>query len=561
MKGIQDTSSETFRQLLGNGLNYVIPKFQRDYSWDTEQWDDLWQDLMGLLDNKEAAHYMGYLVLQTHDNKVFNVIDGQQRLTTLSILILAVLKNLKKLQENGKDADNNKIRRDTLFNSYIGYLDPVTLLTSNKLELNRNNNSFYRSYLTVLGNLPARGLNSSERLMKNCFVWFEHRVSEKFKEGKSLAGFIDNVVDKIFFTVIKVSDELNAFKVFETLNARGVQLSSADLLKNYLFSVADTEGVHGSELIDLEEWWSKVIDKLGNENFPEFLRAFWNSYNKTTRKNELFKAMRDSIKTKNDVFKLIRELNEKADIYMALNNPHDEFWKERPDKEVESYIEELNLFNVKQPIPLLIRAYEKLPFEAFKKLLKICSIISFRYNIIGGLNPNEQETAYNNTALSIYKNDEKYLSELKSIYPSDDSFENNFSQKEFKLTTRNKKIVRYIFSKIEKKLGGIDFYGTLTDDYTIEHIMPENPNETWQVSDEILEKNVNRIGNLTILEKNLNKSAENKSYAEKLEIFKQSTFKLNRFAEKFNDEWGERQIVIRQKNLAKDAKTIWRLDF
>jgi len=92
MKGIQGTSNKTYRQLMGNGLRYEIPKFQRDYTWDTEQWDDLWQDLKTLLLNEEEEHYMGYLVLQTSNNKNFQIIDGQQRLTTLSILILSTLK-------------------------------------------------------------------------------------------------------------------------------------------------------------------------------------------------------------------------------------------------------------------------------------------------------------------------------------------------------------------------------------------------------------------------------------------------------------------------------------
>ncbi len=135
MKGIQDTSSKTYRQLMGNGLRYEIPKFQRDYTWESEQWDDLWQDIKSLLMNEESEHYMGYLVLQTSNNKNFLIIDGQQRLTTLSILILATLKCLKDLVESGVDAEKNHRRKENLQNSYIGYVDPVTLISNNKLIL------------------------------------------------------------------------------------------------------------------------------------------------------------------------------------------------------------------------------------------------------------------------------------------------------------------------------------------------------------------------------------------------------------------------------------------
>lgn len=90
------TENNTLRKLIGNGLTYKIPRFQRDYSWDAEQWEDLWVDIMGIIDEStDSAHYMGYLVLQSTDDKSFDVIDGQQRLTTATLIILAVLKNFK----------------------------------------------------------------------------------------------------------------------------------------------------------------------------------------------------------------------------------------------------------------------------------------------------------------------------------------------------------------------------------------------------------------------------------------------------------------------------------
>ncbi len=85
------TENNTFRKLIGNGLSYRIPRFQRDYSWTDEEWEDLWQDLLGTLQpDGEPVHYLGYLVLQSPDDKTFEVIDGQQRLTTVTIVILAI---------------------------------------------------------------------------------------------------------------------------------------------------------------------------------------------------------------------------------------------------------------------------------------------------------------------------------------------------------------------------------------------------------------------------------------------------------------------------------------
>ncbi|MEZ4659761.1 MAG: DUF262 domain-containing protein [Caldilineaceae bacterium] len=209
---------------MGNGLTYRVPRFQRDYSWTEEEWDDLWQDILGILPHgSEPAHYMGYLVLQTNDNRTFEIIDGQQRLTTLSLLVLAILNNIKRLVDADIDTKNNQRRLEQLRNSYIGFLDPVTLIPVSKLALNRNNDVYYQNYIVPLGRLPQRNLNSSERLLRMHFRGLTRRFASIFastSEGAEFARLIDQFADKLFFTVITVTDELNAFKVFETLNAR-----------------------------------------------------------------------------------------------------------------------------------------------------------------------------------------------------------------------------------------------------------------------------------------------------------------------------------------------------
>ena len=107
------TENNTFRKLVGNGLTYRIPRFQRDYSWTDVEWDDLWTDILETAKpDGEPAHYMGYLVLQSQDDRSFDVIDGQQRLTTLSIVVLAILRNLRKLIDAGDSPNDNKVRME-----------------------------------------------------------------------------------------------------------------------------------------------------------------------------------------------------------------------------------------------------------------------------------------------------------------------------------------------------------------------------------------------------------------------------------------------------------------
>lgn len=265
-----NTANQTFRQIMGNGLLYRVPPFQRDYSWTEDEWEDLWQDMLGLLEKDgEPAHYMGYLVLQSSDNKHFDIIYGQQRLTTISILILASLSRLQTLVKNDIDAHRNQLRKDNLQNSYIGYVDPVTLVSRAKLELNRHNNSFYKTYLTPLANIPQRGLNASEHQLRKAFFWLESKLKHQCHDsGEAIASFIDQIADKLFFTVITVTDELNAFKVFETLNSRGVRLSATDLLKNYLFSIIASGDTHETEVETLENLWERILGELGSESFP-----------------------------------------------------------------------------------------------------------------------------------------------------------------------------------------------------------------------------------------------------------------------------------------------------
>jgi uncharacterized protein with ParB-like and HNH nuclease domain len=557
MKGIHGTSNKTYRQLMGNGLRYEIPKFQRDYSWEAEHWDDLWQDIRALLADEDNEHYMGYLVLQTSNNKEFQIIDGQQRLTTMSLLILSTLKCLKELVDSGIEAENNLKRKDSLLNSYIGYVDPVTLISNNKLKLNRNSDDYYKQHLVLLKELPLRNTNASEKHMRECFNWYYDRIKKEFNTGESLAAFIDNIVDKLFFTVIEVTDQLNAFKVFETLNARGVQLSSADLLKNYLFFVVDETKPHISEIEELENIWSKIVGKLGEQKFEDYLRYYWNSIHKSVGKKNLFKTIKGNIKSKEQVFELIRNLNDTADLYLAIQNPEDEFWRDKP--EIRKSLKELKLFQIRQINSLFLSALRNLEVENFRKLAKICSVISFRYNIIGGLNPNAQEDVYNTVALKISSNKRFEVADFQTIYVSDLNFENDFSTKEFKNTTRNHKIVKYILSKIEvyQHKNEID---PESDLFTIEHILPENADDTWgNFTFEEINRSVYRMGNLTLLERKLNREAGQKGYVEKIVFFAQSNSELTKTLPDNFNTWNEDKLAARQRELAKHAKAIWKI--
>ncbi len=550
--------------MVGNGIIYSVPRFQRDYSWTAIEWDDLWQDIEGLFEEGgEEEHYMGYLVLQSKDSKNYDVIDGQQRLTTLSILVLAFLGNLKKLIEDDIEPEKNQQRLDQLRSTFIGYLDPVTLIPKSKLNLNRNNNNLYQTYLVPLETAPKRNLKATEHLMRKAYDWFFNAVKQKFssnRRGDILAQYIDSLSDKLFFTVIKVNDELNAYKVFETLNARGVKLSSTDLLKNYLFAVVHNHGSDEREMTELDNRWERLVGLIGSDSLPDFLRTYWNSQNRFVRHSELFKRIRESISSKGEVFSLMRDLESSAHIFAALPSGEDALWT----NEQKKYVKILRMFNVRQLYPLLLSGYKKFSEADFTSLLRSCCVISFRYNIIGNLATNEQERVYNRLAVELSTNSistlQDLINALGTLYVSDDKFRADFSEKELRTTqARNKRVVRYILFEIEKHVSN-NAYDFESDSYNLEHIMPESIQEGWDnIEDRDHDQFVYRLGNMTILNKSVNRDLGNTDFLTKKAKYLESEFALTQRVANENSEWNPERIAEHQKWMARQATSIWRI--
>lgn len=565
------TTNNTFRQLIGNGLTYRIPRFQRDYSWTNEEWEDLWLDLLSCLQSEgESSHYMGYLVLQSPDDRSFEVIDGQQRLTTVSIIVLAVLKNMQRLVDAGNERDANSRRMEQIRQTYIGYLDPVTLIARPKLSLNRNNNSYYQDFLVPLGHLPQRGFRASEHLLRKAFEWFDRRVAEYLKkssgqEGMRLAQFVEDISDRLFFTVITVTDELNAYKVFETLNARGVRLSATDLLKNYLFSVLDKrEGAESAgrehELRTLEERWEAMVGRLGAESFPDFLRVHWNSRRGFARQAELFKTMRNKVRNREEVFRLLREMEQDLDTYLALSSPELSDWA----PEAKGYAATLKTFNVRQPYPLLLAAKRSFDAADFAGLLRACVVISLRFNVICGYSAAEQERSYNAVAERIACGDvpglAATLAALQSVYPNDAAFRAAFTEKTIRTTqSRNNRVVRYILCALEKHLSG-DALDFSSDTFNVEHVLPQNPEQGWpQFSDEEAEAFIYRLGNMTLLRAGANRDLGNAGYGAKREVLLAGNFALSRKLAEDHANWTPEDIVTHQTWMGAQASAIWRI--
>lgn len=560
------TENNTFRKLIGNGLTYRIPRFQRDYSWTGAEWEDLWADILATLEGRDdPSHYMGYLVLQSPDDKTFDVIDGQQRLTTLSLIVLAALKNLQRLVAAGNDPDANRRRMEQIRQTYIGYLDPVTLIARPKLTLNRNNNAYYQTHIVPLGHLPQRGFRASEHLLRKAFEWFDRQISAYLKtrtgdEGKRLAQLVEDISDHLFFTVITVTDELNAYKVFETLNARGVKLSATDLLKNYLFSVLDRGDETEHELRALEDRWETIVGRLQAENFPDFLRVHWNSRHGFTRQTDLFKTIRAKVTDRAAVFELLRGMEEDLDTYLALSSPEASDWP-ADDKRLVGV---LKTFRVRQPFPLLLAARRHFDASDFTGLLRATVVVSMRYNVIGAYSTGEQERTYNSVAERIARRElptlAKALPAMRSIYPDDETFRNAFANKVIRTTdARNNRVVRFILCALEKHLSQQD-YDFYSDAFNIEHILPQNAPDGWGgFGNDDAEAMLYRLGNMTLLDRGVNRDIGAGDYAVKREIYRASHFALTKKLANDHGEWTPEQIAARQNWMANQAAAIWRI--
>lgn len=561
-----DTKTVTLNEVLGNGKKLQVPLFQRDYSWDEDNWEDLWNDILNS-EQTGSVHYMGSVVLQNIDGKNYYIIDGQQRFATLSILILALINKIRTLADNDVDKEANRERVEILMNQYIGQKDPTSLRYSSKLSLNENNDAFYQQRLVAFKEpVNQMKLSDSEKLLWNAYLFFSKVIDERFKQdlsGERIAYFLNEIVgERLMFIQIVVENELNAYTVFETLNSRGLELTSTDLLKNYLFSlVAKSE----TDLRQVRAQWKKIIDIVGLKAFPIFLRQYLNTRMNLISKEYLFKAVKQMVQDGEQVFALLDELEKNAYVYIALFTPDDVLWEN--DKEIREDIRALTLFRVTQCNSLLMIAYDKLSVADFKKVLRAIVSLSFRYNVIAKLQTNDMEKVYNRASVRIFKSEDitvrQILEDIRPIYLNDEDFKRYFEHKV--MNTNNsatRKLVRYILYKVEAALPNGLHADFEIDTGTIEHILPEAYTEDWSAdfSEEEAENYRYRLGNLTLLEsKKNNREAAAKSFEEKKEIYANSQYALSRKIEA--SEWTPKMIHHRQARIASVACGIWKIQY
>jgi hypothetical protein len=492
------------------------------------------------------------------------VIDGQQRFTTLTILALAIIKTIEELIERGEEPEANNERAQYFRRLVLGEKDPTSLTAVGRLTLSKGDDEFFHDYLLQFSRPPVlRRLPESNQRLLETYDYFKEEIGKEFAAaltGETLSRFLnETVARRLQFIVITVEDDSNAYLLFETLNARGVGLSPADLIKNYLYSLVATSE---ADLERMDRLWRRVTGTTSQERFPEFLRFHLTCIHGRVRRERLFRTIRDQVRDSRSAFKLLVDIEQTAELFAALRDSTHDLW--RSNQEDRRRIRALTIFGVTQIFPVLFAAFERFSRQDFSRVLKLAETLSFRYQIIGRLETSILESVYAETARKVYSGEIKSPSvlfrALSRIYVTDDQFRADIDNFSVQTSGRGKKLARYILFELERDASHAQI-DMDSDQATIEHIFPENPTEDWvqAFSPRQAEISTYRIGNLTLLEPGLNRDAANRPYRDKLTLYARSGYSLTRGI--VVEEWSPEAIAARQSSLADRAVHIWRSDF
>jgi len=547
-------------EILRKPFAYMVPFYQRDFAWTEEQVQALWDDLTNaLLDRGADDYFLGAIVISpSSKDKAKEIVDGQQRLATASMLFSAIAKAW--LHIGDKDRAGG-VQRD-----YLGTEDRRTKTILPKIKLNETNESAFHS-VVLDRTIPTQAalktwkqsnigiLNAFQLIDKELTKWLTG-FSDKESALLDLEEFIANQLSMI---VIEVGNDADAFIIFETLNDRGLDLAVSDLVKNYLFAQA------GTHIEWFKQGWLEVTTLVGTGGLTQFLRHYWLSTKGLVRERDLYRELRKNIKTSTRARQFLDELKSAATIYAALSNPEHSYWADLPP-ESETYLEALITFKVTQFRPVALAALQVLPPNKAAKVLHLLEVISFRYTVVSALGTGKLEKIYTDCAIAIRegraKSPKAIFNLMKTAYVDDVALKKAFAAKRF----TKPPIARYVLAGINNSLESTleKEVSASTRKITLEHILPKNPSKNWQKAygdQEEFDSILYSIGNLTLLERGKNKGLGNAAFKKKkTDAYSTSLLPINDSVRN-EQAWNAETIHARAKSFAKEAAKIWRIDY
>lgn len=541
----------------GNDKQLIIPVYQRNYDWGEAQCARLFDDLIEIVRHDRVKHFFGAVVGKPETSFDWIVIDGQQRLTTTSLLMLALADALDAGVVESEDSElSSKIRRNYLKGA--GY----TAHSETKLKLKP-----VKHDLDAYRRLLQRDEPKEESTITRNYRYFRERIAEKELTGDELWTAIQRL--EVMALDLEPHDEPQ--RIFESLNSTGKELKESDKIRNLVLMGLD----NATQERLYERYWNEIERNVGFET-DTFIRLYLISQ---TRKTPRFDAVYEAFKA------YLRSLDEPVEQTLALMRSYSEHYRDLNQSRTgvpaaDRRLRRFNLLNREVALPALMPIVgdlkeEQLSPEEFTKIVILVDSYLFRRAVVGA-----QSNALNKIFATLYSEARRLVTEDSSLedaiiyllrrrdgtsgeFPSDEEFGEQFLTRNFynfRLENR-----RYLFECLEN-LNSKDILdiasGIDAGDISIEHIMPQTLTKEWREElgpncEEIHKTWLHRIGNLTVT--GYNSEYSNYTFARKKELpggFDSSPYRLNSDVRDAS-QWDETAMKRRSQRLLRDAIDYW----
>jgi hypothetical protein len=553
------TSGTTSIDILGiasvlETMRLRVPVHQRSFAWTTHEVRQLLDDVLAALSEDAPEYFLGTIVVVgAPDGDPARVLDGQQRLATVTLLLALIAEELARL--------GDEKRAGGIRNQYLAKLDIKAAESLPQLKLNDEDEPYFRLLVDASTVEPSEGAPESHRRLFEATrlirSWLQDNAANRTDATDWLVNLWSYLDSAVRVILVGVSDDTNAYRIFETLNDRGLALSIAELLKNYLL------GRSGEDWQSVLELWRSANAYLhaygGEQLFPTFLRHYWSSRYAVVRERELYSQIKRRIVSSTTALDFAKELRDNSYHYAAIISDDHEYWSGQSARG-RARIRTLNFLGLQQYRPMLLAALRSLPPEEIEEILRLLINWNVRLLIVGGLGSGPMEAAYSELGRAIRSRELKSVADMtkraRRFVPSDDDFQSAF------LTARVSKIplARYYLRELEGQVGEQDQPELVpAEELTLEHVFPEHPEDNWpNFADDEVEAYSKRLGNMVLLAQKPNSTLRSAPFTTKREILQSSQLRLTQAVGK-ESEWGKQAIIDRQKRLAALAVRAWPL--
>lgn len=536
----------------------LVPPNQRDYAWKEKEVSTLLADLALALNEDEPQHFLGTIVTIPRSNGVLEVVDGQQRLATTALILSA----MRHIATGAGNSDN----LSRALENYLIDVDTSTLEMSPKMTLNTSDTAVFHELL-LTGKSPSALPNrdSHERLVAAYNIARKQLtiVAKAVKETDQTRVFLRwmNYIEYGARAILLiVPNNVNAFKMFETLNDRGLKVSQSDLVKNYIFGQA------GSRLGEAQQTWSYIkgaLETIEEEDITMlFLRQSLIAMSGYLRETEIYEKVQSIAKGVQSSVTFLQELESLSADYVAISSADSEKWNAYPQK-TRRLLRVLQLFDIKPFRPLLLAIARR--FEPKEAAAACERLVAFgvRLIIAASTRSGSVEQPLARAAKQVFDAEITTASELTKallpIIPTDEQFRDAFET----ATVSQAKFARYYLRSIETSAKGESDPWLIPNDdpeaINLEHVLPQKPMDNWpQFDDDTIKSYSKRLGNLALLKAKPNSDLKSSPFSEKRAAFSISPYVTTSMIGSAQD-WTAEQIVARQKVLAAYALQAWPL--